>query len=223
MHTTEVILVIIITCIIVGLVTGLTIHQSIKASRFNSYDNKKNIEKAQRKLDKLTRKSNPDLSKIELAKKELETAKLFSNCQRISIAGYNGGSGSVLFSDDNEVMMFIHDVIPYSEIESFSIVGNNITQSYTKTKSKGVIPRAIIGGAIAGGVGAVVGGMTAKSESQTTYYQTTEGFYFQLFLKNKTRHSVHFRGDGVLSNKIPRNWERLSEKIQTILDKQNEE
>ena len=42
MHTTEVILVIIITCIIVGLVTGLAIHQSIKASRFNSYDNKKN-------------------------------------------------------------------------------------------------------------------------------------------------------------------------------------
>lgn len=222
MHTTEVVLVIVISCIIVGLVGGFSIHWCAKQSRFTDYNNKKNIEKAQRKLDKLTRKSKPDLPKIELAQKALDTEKLFSKCQRLSIADYNGGSGSVLFSDDNEVMMFIHDVIPYGEIESCSIVGNNITKSYTKTKSKGVIPRAIVGGAIAGGVGAVIGGMTAKSESNTTYYQTTEGFFFQLILKNKTYHSIHFRGDGLLSNKVPKNWMRLYEKIQTIIDNQED-
>lgn len=222
MHTTEVVLVIVISCIIVGLVGGFSIRWCAKQSRFTDYNNKKNIEKAQRKLDKLTRKSKPDLPKIELAQKKLDTEKLFSKCQRIFIAGYNGGSGSVLFSDDNEVMMFIHDVIPYGEIESCSIVGNNITKSYTKTKSKGVIPRAIVGGAIAGGVGAVIGGMTAKSESNTTYYQTTEGFFFQLILKNKTYHSIHFRGDGLFSNKVPKNWMRLYEKIQTIIDNQED-
>lgn len=218
MRTTEVIITIVLTSVTCGLIIGLCIWWCIKTSKFDNYDNRRNIKKAQKKFDKLVRKRKPNYSKIELAQKKLDKEKLFSNCQRLRLSDYNGASGSVLFSDDNEVMMFFHDFIPYSELASYSIVENKVTNSYTKTKPKGVIPRAMVGGAIAGGVGAVVGSMTASSESNTTYYQTTEGFYFQLFLKNKTSYTIHLRGSGFYSNKIPQGWRNLAEKIQMIID-----
>lgn len=223
MHTRELVMTIVLICVVVGCIIGFSIWWCAKTSRFDSYDNEKNIKKAQKKLDNLTQKRKPNLSKIELAQKELDTAKLFSNCQRIQLGSYNGGSGKVLFSDDNKVIMFFNNLIAYDEIESYSIIENNVTKSHTKTKSKGVVSRAIVGGAIAGGVGAIVGGMTAGSESNTTYYQSVDGFYFRLFLKNKTYYTVQFRGGGVLSNKVPRNWENLAKKIQVIIDENNKE
>ncbi len=57
-------------------------------------------------------------------------------------------------------------VFHFSEVEQYSIkvVG---AKTITKTKTKGGIGRAIVGGAIAGPVGAIVGSTTAKSESET--------------------------------------------------------
>lgn len=191
--------------------------------RFDNYDNRKNIEKAQKKLDKLTRKHKQDQFQIELAQRELDTTKLFSNCQHFCLTSYDGKYADIMFSDENRVVMFLDKLVPYDEIESCSIVGKNVTMSYTTTKAKGVIPRAVVGGAIAGGVGAIVGGMTAGSESNTTYYQSTDGFYFRLFLKNKTYYTVRFRGGGILSNKVPRNWENLAKKIQVIIDENNKD
>lgn len=191
--------------------------------RFDNYNNRKNIEKAQKKLDKLTRKHKQDQFQIELAQRELDTAKLFSSCQHFCLTSYDGKYADIMFSDENRVVMFLDKLVPYDEIESCSIVGKKVTMSYTTTKAKGVIPRAVVGGAIAGGVGAIVGGMTAGSKSNTTYYETTDGFHFQLFLKNQTYYYVHLRGNGLLSNKVPPKWIELAERVQMIIDENNKE
>ena len=56
-----------------------------------------------------------------------------------------------MFSDDNRVMWFIKYLVPYDEISSYSIVENG-AESAGANQEPGVISRAIIGGAIAGGV-----------------------------------------------------------------------
>lgn len=185
--------------------------------QYDNFNNSKNIEKAQKKLDKLTRKRNPNQFDIELAQRELDTAKLFETCQRFVLPTYDYGEMHFLFNDDDKVTLFGGKLISYADIESYTIVANNVTVAHTTTKSKGTISRALVGGALAGGVGAVVGAMSAGSKSNTTYNQSTEGFFFQICLKNGESYQCHFRGAGLFSDKIPKEWLRLSDKIKIIL------
>lgn len=114
--------------------------------QYDNFHNTKNIEKAQRKLDKLLKKRKPDQYQIDLAKEALSQAKLFESCQIFkSFSGY-APNENIMFSDDNRVMWFVKYLIPYDEISSYSIVENVVQKAQTQTTSKGVITRAIIGG-----------------------------------------------------------------------------
>ena len=186
--------------------------------QYDNFHNTKNIEKAQRKLDKLLKKRKPDQYQIDLAKEALSQAKLFESCQIFkSFSGY-APNENIMFSDDNRVMWFVKYLIPYDEISSYSIVENVVQKAQTQTTSKGVITRAIIGGAIAGGVGAVVGAASAGSKSQTTYYNEGEGFFMQLFTKNGERYSCHIENSGFIGNKVHPKWLELGTKLQSIID-----
>ena len=186
--------------------------------QYDNFHNTKNIEKAQRKLDKLLKKRKPDQYQIDLAKEALSQAKLFESCQIFkSFSGY-APNENIMFSDDNRVMWFVKYLIPYDEISSYSIVENVVQKAQTQTTSKGVITRAIIGGAIAGGVGAVVGAASAGSKSQTTYYNEGEGFFMQIFTKNGERYSCHIENSGFIGNKVHPKWLELGAKLQTIID-----
>lgn len=186
--------------------------------QYDNFHNTKNIEKAQRKLDKLLKKRKPDQYQIDLAKEALSQAKLFESCQIFkSFSGY-APNENIMFSDDNRVMWFVKYLIPYDEIISYSIVENVVQKAQTQTTSKGVITRAIIGGAIAGGVGAVVGAASAGSKSQTTYYNEGEGFFMQIFTKNGERYSCHIENSGFIGNKVHPKWLELGTKLQSIID-----
>lgn len=186
--------------------------------QYDNFHNTKNIEKAQRKLDKLLKKRKPDQYQIDLAKEALSQAKLFESCQIFkSFSGY-APNENIMFSDDNRVMWFVKYLIPYDEISSYSIVENVVRKAQTQTTSKGVITRAIIGGAIAGGVGAVVGAASAGSKSQTTYYNEGEGFFLQIFTKNGERYSCHIENSGFIGNKVHPKWLELGTKLQSIID-----
>lgn len=186
--------------------------------QYDNFHNTKNIEKAQRKLDKLLKKRKPDQYQIDLAKEALSQAKLFESCQIFkSFSGY-APNENIMFSDDNRVMWFVKYLIPYDEISSYSIVENVVQKAQTQTTSKGVITRAIIGGAIAGGVGAVVGAASAGSKSQTTYYNEGEGFFMQIFTKNGVRYSCHIENSGFIGNKVHPKWLELGTKLQSIID-----
>lgn len=186
--------------------------------QYDNFHNTKNIEKAQRKLDKLLKKRKPDQYQIDLAKEALSQAKLFESCQIFkSFSGY-APNENIMFSDDNRVMWFVKYLIPYDEISSYSIVENVVQKAQTQTTSKGVITRAIIGGAIAGGVGAVVGAASAGSKSQTTYYNEGEGFFMRIFTKNGERCSCHIENSGFIGNKVHPKWLELGTKLQSIID-----
>lgn len=186
--------------------------------QYDNFHNTRNIEKAQRKLDKLLKKRKPDQYQIDLAKEALSQAKLFESCQIFkSFSGY-APNENIMFSDDNRVIWFVKYLIPYDEIISYSIVENVVQKAQTQTTSKGVITRAIIGGAIAGGVGAVVGAASAGSKSQTTYYNEGEGFFMQIFTKNGERYSCHIENSGFIGNKVHPKWLELGAKLQSIID-----
>ena len=186
--------------------------------QYDNFHNTKNIEKAQRKLDKLLKKRKPDQYQIDLSKEALSQAKLFESCQIFkSFSGY-APNENIMFSDDNRVIWFVKYLIPYDEISSYSIVENVVQKAQTQTTSKGVITRAIIGGAIAGGVGAVVGAASAGSKSQTTYYNEGEGFFMQIFTKNGERYSCHIENSGFIGNKVHPKWLELGTKLQSIID-----
>lgn len=186
--------------------------------QYDNFHNTKNIEKAQRKLDKLLKKRKPDQYQIDLAKEALSQAKMFESCQIFkSFSGY-APNENIMFSDDNRVMWFVKYLIPYDEISSYSIVENVVQKAQTQTTSKGVITRAIIGGAIAGGVGAVVGAASAGLKSQTTYYNEGEGFFLQIFTKNGERYSCHIENSGFIGNKVHPKWLELGTKLQSIID-----
>lgn len=186
--------------------------------QYDNFHNTKNIEKAQRKLDKLLKKRKPDQYQIDLAKEALSQAKLFESCQIFkSFSGY-APNENIMFSDDNRVIWFVKYLIPYDEISSYSIVENVVQKAQTQTTSEGVITRAIIGGAIAGGVGAVVGAASAGSKSQTTYYNEGEGFFMQIFTKNGERYSCHIENSGFIGNKVHPKWLELGTKLQSIID-----
>ena len=186
--------------------------------QYDNFHNTKNIEKAQRKLDKLLKKRKPDQYQIDLAKEALSQAKLFESCQIFkSFSGY-APNENIMFCDDNRVMWFVKYLIPYDEISSYSIVENVVQKAQTQTTSKGVITRAIIGGAIAGGVGAVVGAASAGSKSQTTYYNEGEGFFMRIFTKNGERYSCHIENSGFIGNKVHPKWLELGTKLQSIID-----
>ena len=186
--------------------------------RCDNFHNTKNIEKAQKKLDKLLSKRKPDQYQIDLAREALDNAKLFESCQIFKSFNGRAPNENIMFSDDNRVIWFVKYLIPYDEIISYSIVENVVQKAQTQTTSKGVITRAIIGGAIAGGVGAVVGAASAGSKSQTTYYNEGEGFFMQIFTKNGERYSCHIENSGFIGNKVHPKWLELGTKLQSIID-----
>ena len=186
--------------------------------KYDNFSNSKNIKKAQRKLDRLTRKRNPDRYAIELAQEKLNKEKLFESCQIFKAWHTYAPNEYVMFSDDNRVMWFFDEVIRYEDIKSYSIAERIVSGSHTTTRSNGAVSRAIVGHMIAGDIGAVVGAMSADSSSETTYYQKANGFFFQVFTKDGVRHYCELPSVWAYSNKIHRKWLELGTKIQRIID-----
>lgn len=189
--------------------------------KYDNYSNIKNIKAIQKKLDRLTRKRKPDLYKIELVQEELENAKLFESCQIFKSFSNFAPNERVMFSDDNRVIMFVGRLIPYDDIKSYQIVEKIVSGSNTVTKSKGAVSRAIVGHAIAGDIGAVVGAMSADSHSETRHYQYGKGFFFQIFTKDDMRYSYEVEDNGIIFNRIHPKWVELGTKIQRIIDGKN--
>lgn len=194
--------------------------------QYDNYSNEKNIAKAQKRLDKLMAKCNPDLYEVKLARKELETARLFERCQIFGTEGWRKNiynpNANIMFSDDNEVMMFFDKLISYRDISSYTIVENIVKETHTKTKKTGAIARAIVGGAIAGGVGVVTGAITAGSKSSTIVHEIPDGFFLQILLKDGSGYQCPVPSNGTISNKVPKMWLHLASKLQAIVERNKE-
>ena len=194
--------------------------------RYDNYDNKQRIAIAKKNLEKLEKKRKPDLFKIDMARKTLEAEELFSSCQIFGKTGFwrNGfdPNDRIMFSDDNEALMFGDVLIYYRDIQG-CYIGTEYRQiARTNTKTKGGITRAVIGGAIAGPVGAVVGASTARSVSKTEYSSVQDGFKFYIECKDGKGWNMPVDGTGLVADKIPRLWMDVKAKIDAIIEQYRE-
>lgn len=171
-----------------------------------NFNNKSAIVKAQKQYDKEVNRRKPDSLKIAMTKTVLDREMLFEE----SYALKHNGEIWFLFSHASQVVKILDTVVPYGEIASYQICESYAEQSYTttRTKTKGGVTRAVVGGALFGGVGAIVGAATAGSRgtSNTTHYKTRNGFLFYVFGKDGTcLAGVHSSvGSGFLGNKPPK-------------------
>lgn len=76
----------------------------------------------------------------------------------------NLGTETVNIDDNNKLINMYNDWFSYDEVVGY---GFQATQTKVVTEKKGGITRAIVGNAVAGPVGAIVGSNTAKSVSRT--------------------------------------------------------
>lgn len=196
--------------------------------KYDNYDNAERIRAARKRLEKLQKKRKPDLYKIDIAQKELQTQLLFSSCQIFKRdSGFlspltDVAITEIMFSDDHELIWFRGHLIPYKELASYQFVKNTKVRPKTVTRTVGGFSRALLGGMVADEVGAVVGAVTAPTESYTTYQTSYNGFLLQVFNKNGDGWQTHIIGAGILENRIPELWLELATKLDAII-KANEE
>lgn len=198
--------------------------------KYDNYSNIRRIKKAEKLVQKLKNKKKLDLYKIELAEQMLEKEKLFKSCQIFGrddfLASMYNPNSDIMFSDDNKVIMFYGNLIKYEDIKSYIIIENQVESSYTtiSTSKKGTLGRTIVGGALAGGVGAVIGATSASSQSKsnTTYYNSADGFLLKIFIKNSDiYYKCEIPNQGIISNKIPKLWLELGTKLDRIVAENN--
>lgn len=97
--------------------------------------------------------------------------KLSSSMERIDKFEANRKLNNIVLVDEINKVFFIPSSntikkFIFEDLESYELVDKNKQKIYTTTKKKG-IGRAIVGGAIFGSVGAMVGATTGNSESTT--------------------------------------------------------
>ena len=92
---------------------------------------------------------------------------------------WNCSNRPFLVFEDASVLVIDDKVYPFTDILSFTLTDNEKTivsesKSETKTDTGNMIGRAVIGGIALGGVGAIIGGTTAKSRTITSEYETSK-------------------------------------------------
>lgn len=77
----------------------------------------------------------------------------------------------ILISDSRNIIMINDNVYNFNDILTFEIKDNSstifISTSKTSTNTSSMLGRSIVGGALSGGVGAIIGGTTASKTTQT--------------------------------------------------------
>ncbi|MEG1492143.1 MAG: hypothetical protein RR394_07805 [Oscillospiraceae bacterium] len=96
---------------------------------------------------------------------------------RVAASGYEvsksfvygtGATAQIVAIDkENEVLIVNGDVVSFKDIIGAELLAKEYSTSTTSAQKSGGIGRAVVGGVLAGGAGAVVGASTAKSTGTT--------------------------------------------------------
>ncbi|MBQ0056860.1 MAG: hypothetical protein KBT20_04300 [Bacteroidales bacterium] len=95
----------------------------------------------------------------------------------------------------NETDFSFEDVLDYRLQDDYKVIASTI-QTKTKTKTGSMVGRAIVGTLVAGPVGAVIGGATAKSETVTTGSPEKTVHHYNIYITvndlEKPQRVLHF-------------------------------
>jgi len=105
----------------------------------------------------------------------------FGNHLNLAIA-YDKINKSICLADHNKQIVTINS----NEILKCELRTNSTNINKGEIKKTGVIPRAIVGGVIAGEIGAVVGGLSTKENITTTTESIVSLYYIDIYTSNSS-------------------------------------
>lgn len=167
-------------------------------------NNEVEIYKAEKKVLKIKSRSerkgistgeNSINIQLEMAEEELRKQLLF---EEYNVVGSRNSYFPYKFNDKNKLILIdLNDnkseVFSYSDVEKVEIAPHYTEEviTHTTTKKKRGITRAIVGGALFGGAGAIIGAGTAGSKSRgtTTQRMKFNGYNFVVSLTNGTNYT----------------------------------
>lgn len=135
-----------LVALILGIVGGI----------ISAIQNSKMSDKKAEEYDKWLGELNTKYGEVTLA---INNAGTTSGCRK--------DKQNCILVFDNQSIIIINGIIyKYNEILDFDI--NNQMSYKTSTSTGSMLGRAVVGGVLTGGVGAVIGGATAKKETKGT-------------------------------------------------------
>jgi hypothetical protein len=160
---------------------------------FKTYSNIKAIEIAEKRVEKLKSKNSLDEFKIAMAEDKLKNEILFEEYAILRPTWEHDTYSYIWFSDKSGTVKINFSngtqYISYAQIARIELKERYEQREYTTTttKKKGGVTRAVVGGALFGGVGAIVGAATAGSKSYGNTTTRNVFMDYQLELYNKRK------------------------------------
>lgn len=142
----------------------------------------------------------------ELESQYGEITRIFLSPEKASVYSIQEGLFVILL-DSAKRIVINRQILSYDDIMAYEIIENNVVKfcevvntSETKTKTGNLIGRAIVGGVLLGGIGALAAGLTAKQETVVTTYQpsyTPQYIYMtmRIVVKGLDSHTIIIKGD----------------------------
>ena len=96
------------------------------------------------------------------------STRIIAYRQNVDDQGRDLGEDNCILVMDKKLILLSQKKMKFETERSFDIEKMTLFQMDSK-KSKSIIGRAIVGGAIAGGIGALIGGMTGTTKDQAWY------------------------------------------------------
>ncbi len=167
-----------------------------------------------KKLNKIEKNYMKNLDKLSIEQRKIHDiitsrAEVFTETRRLS-----GKKTEVIVIDDNN-QLFYHlsndkaewqvftPIHKFSEVISYEMNKVVENKQIVESKKKGGIGRAIVGGALFGAAGAVVGASTAKTNTTVTNVEIVKGVELQV------KYGGDVAGMGVFKNPAPGTHEFL--------------
>ena len=142
----------------------------------------------------------------ELESQYGEITRIFLSPEKASVYSIQEGLFVILLDSAKRIVINRY-ILSYDDIMAYEIIENNVVKfcevvntSETKTKTGSLIGRAIVGGVLLGGIGALAAGLTAKQETIMTTYQpsyTPQYIYMtmRIVVKGLDSHTIVIKGD----------------------------
>lgn len=155
-------IVLIVICIIVIIVLTLNVSDT-KTPKIDSRTEQEKEIDFQEAWDRWNKEHRKILS---LKEQYIEKYGEYNMCVR-----YKGGMFYIF--EQPEIIILTDEIIPFNKVLGYNLIDNQTsiqgnTTSITTTSTKSMLGRAIVGGVLTGGVGAVIGAATAKKNTITT-------------------------------------------------------
>ena len=155
--------------IIIGIGFVLCFVVSVKIDNTNR---KKEIEERNATMDKKMEVINKRIERLNMLDAELDDK--YGKCTWCVPYREDSLDGNLRIYNDQEIIILDHKkIIHYKDLRSCEVINDNInfnstnSQTVTKTDTKDMLKRSVVGGVIAGPAGAIIGGVTAKKTTKT--------------------------------------------------------